>query len=88
MPAAGPVYLYVIEGPPNVDPFVFVLLRKLFNGTYMADNGYDFDSAGLARPAMRRRVAAVPRAIPTIPRCRKTSEPGLDPQISVGEIGG
>ncbi|MBA4490644.1 alkene reductase [Paracoccus sp. S1E-3] len=41
----GPVYLHVIEGatggPRDVAPFDFGRLRRLFAGTYIANNGYD-----------------------------------------------
>ena len=43
------VYLHVIEGatggPRDVAPFDYASLRKRFAGTYMANNGYDFDLA-------------------------------------------
>ncbi|HKO70828.1 MAG TPA: alkene reductase [Bradyrhizobium sp.] len=40
------VYIHVIEGatggPRDVAPFDYGSLRKLFNGAYIANNGYDF----------------------------------------------
>ncbi|QDY71277.1 alkene reductase [Qingshengfaniella alkalisoli] len=48
----SPVYLHVIEGatggPRNIAAFDYAALRKLFNGTYMANNGYDRDMAATA----------------------------------------
>lgn len=45
----GPVYLHVIEGatggPRDVAPFDYAALRKLFRGTYMANNGYGRETA-------------------------------------------
>ena len=45
----GPVYLHVIEGatggPRDVAPFDFGALRKQFNGTYIANNGYGGETA-------------------------------------------
>ncbi len=41
----SPVYLHVIEGetggPRNIAQFDFAALRRLFRGTYVANNGYD-----------------------------------------------
>ncbi|NHF74311.1 alkene reductase [Paracoccus xiamenensis] len=45
----APVYLHVIEGatggPRDVAPFDFAALRKLFSRTYIANNGYDGETA-------------------------------------------
>ena len=45
----APVYLHVIEGatggPRDVAAFDYAKLRKLFGGTYMANNGYDGETA-------------------------------------------
>ncbi len=45
----GPVYLHVIEGatggPRDVAPFDYGVLRKLFGGTYIANNGYGGETA-------------------------------------------
>lgn len=47
--ALGIVYLHVIEGatggPRDVVPFDFDGLRNRFNGTYLANNGYDLELA-------------------------------------------
>ncbi len=47
--ALGIVYLHVVEGatggPRDVAPFDFDELRARFNGTYLANNGYDLDLA-------------------------------------------
>jgi N-ethylmaleimide reductase len=43
------VYIHVIEGatggPRDIAPFDYGSLRKRFKGTYIANNGYDFDLA-------------------------------------------
>jgi N-ethylmaleimide reductase len=43
------VYLHVVEGatggPRDFAPFDYASLRKRFSGTYIANNGYDFDLA-------------------------------------------
>lgn len=45
----GIVYLHVVEGatggPRDVAPFDFDSLRKRFSGTYIANNGFDFELA-------------------------------------------
>lgn len=45
----SPVYLHVIEGatggPRDVATFDYAKLRKLFGGTYMANNGYNGETA-------------------------------------------
>jgi len=47
--ALGIVYLHVVEGatggPRDVAPFDFDGLRRRFNGTYLANNGYDLQLA-------------------------------------------
>jgi N-ethylmaleimide reductase len=47
--ALGIVYLHVVEGatggPRDVAPFDFGGLRRRFNGTYLANNGYDLQLA-------------------------------------------
>lgn len=47
--ALGIVYLHVVEGatggPRDVAPFEFDGLRRRFNGTYLANNGYDLQLA-------------------------------------------
>ncbi|SEB25766.1 alkene reductase [Variovorax sp. YR216] len=47
--ALGIVYLHVVEGatggPRDVAPFDFDALRTRFEGTYLANNGYDLDLA-------------------------------------------
>ncbi|QBR44648.1 alkene reductase [Stenotrophomonas indicatrix] len=47
--ALGIVYLHVVEGatggPRDVAPFDFDALRRRFNGTYLANNGYDLQLA-------------------------------------------
>ncbi|MGH8095740.1 alkene reductase [Stenotrophomonas indicatrix] len=47
--ALGIVYLHVVEGatggPRDVAPFDFAGLRRRFNGTYLANNGYDLQLA-------------------------------------------
>jgi N-ethylmaleimide reductase len=46
------VYMHVIEGatggPRDIAPFDYAGLRKRFKGTYIANNGYDFDLANKA----------------------------------------
>ena len=43
------VYIHVVEGatggPRDIAPFDYGSLRKRFKGTYIANNGYDFDLA-------------------------------------------
>src|SRR5437764_6895378 len=43
------VYLHVVEGatggPRDIAPFDYAALRKRFSGTYVANNGYDFELA-------------------------------------------
>ncbi|MCK1715684.1 MULTISPECIES: alkene reductase [unclassified Bradyrhizobium] len=47
--ALGIVYIHVVEGatggPRNVAPFDFGSLRRRFNNTYIANNGYDLELA-------------------------------------------
>ncbi|MDP9423648.1 MAG: alkene reductase [Pseudomonadota bacterium] len=47
--ALGIVYIHVVEGatggPRDVAPFDFGSLRRRFNNTYIANNGYDLDLA-------------------------------------------
>jgi N-ethylmaleimide reductase len=43
------IYIHVVEGatggPRDIAPFDYASLRKRFKGTYIANNGYDFDLA-------------------------------------------
>jgi N-ethylmaleimide reductase len=43
------IYIHIVEGatggPRDIAPFDYASLRKRFKGTYIANNGYDFDLA-------------------------------------------
>jgi N-ethylmaleimide reductase len=49
------VYIHVVEGATggarDIAPFDYAALRKRFHGTYIANNGYDFDLASRALAA-------------------------------------
>ena len=63
--ALGIVYLHVVEGatggPRDVAPFDFDGLRRRFNGTYLANNGYDLQLASARVSAGKADLVAFGR---------------------------
>ena len=65
------VYIHVIEGatggPRDVAPFDYGSLRKLFNGAYIANNGYDFALANKVLTANEADLIAFGKLIIAYP---------------------